>query len=991
MKKTIFYALLALTLCWSCNKTIQEIDQPGTETPEEKPQEKPGVPEGSVHTATLTLGTEQDDPDTKGTFVPGENNKLSFRWQEGDQIGVYLTGDGGYGPWVGPFDLVSGAGQATADFQRELDDSQGETYGYVAIYPYYADYTSTPESDRTNPSFDQASNTLTFNLPAKYKDLDNLDMVRIPMVAVLDMSATGDKHQASFKYVGGAVKMTLNNVPSKAKYFKLWAVGKNISGNYTINLNDVGTGTLQGNGSANTVELQLKEGKKAATLDVYFPVPAGTYTLSIGVYGDGIVYLEKTASKENTIGRGQVLKMPAVDIQPNLGAYNENLANNLKASGITYQMNVYSFADSDNDGVGDFKGIENHLDYLDKLGVTAIWLSPCQVAQSYHGYDIKDYTHLNPAYGSGAHTSARAEADFQSLINAAHQHNIRIYMDYVINHTGDAHTWFEDVKRNGPSSPYWDYYAVSADPYNDVHADKIPQIPTSWDVNPYTDNRWWPFVYGAGASAVRYAVDLDWTDEASPTITVSETTEAVTSGGTYDNAPRYLLWGNSTYTQFADNGPNRYRLVLDFQSDWGCLVRTTNDNNDWGAGTKWGFASGKDQLKPGVSHALTSNDAGNILMPDGTLYFYYSAFSTGMMPDLNYHHASDCENSPAFQAIVASVDKWLDMGLDGLRLDAIKHIYGNESGGEGSENRLFWQKFYNAVNTKYQAKAAYRSDLNGTGDANIFMVGEVLSGESDCRPFYAGMPAIFEFQFWWDLRTALNSQNKGGFVSNMIDRYYRHQEVRSGASQPGDAIATPKLSNHDEDRTAYELYEMHRIRQAACVLLTAPGRPFIYQGEELGYWGTGAGGDEYRRAPILWTSDISSAATHGVNDKYDSSMLTPSISVASQAADDESLLTLYRRFAYAKNTNLAMALGRPITDEKVSDSRIMSWYMKYWMSEWNDDKVCLVMHNISEETKTVERYDGENLSTILVSSDPISVSGKYVTMPPYSSVVFALN
>lgn len=976
MKRFLFLATLAACLCWGCT--------------EELLPEEPKPVEGT-HVATLSVGIESQADATKATFVGDQ----TFQWQAGDQIGVYLysttlenvTGaynePGKYGPWIAPFDLKSGDGTASGIFSRELNDGLGECYGNVAIYPYTS-------SSRYAYASDNTKGTLTFNLPSDYTDLTDLNLVRMPMAAVLDMDAAGAKKNFTLKHLGGAVKITLLNVPAKAKYFKLTAAeGGNISGDFTITLANVGTGTLQGTGSGNTVQLSLKEGKAASELVMYFPVPAGTYKFKMSVYGDGITYLEGFGGNTaNTIGRGNILQMPAIPIpEPNLGPYSENLDPASKASGLTYQMNVYSFKDSDGDGIGDFPGIVSELDYLDKLGITAIWLSPSQLAQSYHGYDVKDYTKLNPLYAGGGtpnHTEAAAETAFQNLINEAHAHNIRIYMDYVINHTGDKHPWFLDVKEKGPASAYWNYYAVSADPYNDVHNNLIPQIPTSWDVDYMNDNRWWPLFSGAGKSPVRYAVELDWTNASAPAITVSETTEAVTSGGTYNNPARYLFWGNGQYTQFADNGTNKYRVVLDYQSDWGCLVRTTNNNNDWSDGTKWGFASGKDQIQKGVAHTLTSTDSNNILMPDGTLYYYYSAFSTGMMPDLNYNHSNVCENSPAFQAIVASVNKWLDMGLDGLRLDAIKHIYGDERGDEGSENREFWQKFYNAVNANYQAKVSARSNLNGTSDANIFMVGEVLSDEDHCKPFYGGLPAIFEFQFWWDLRDVLKGNGKKNeFVSGICDRFFAHRSVRA------DAIATPKLSNHDEDRTAAVLYDREKIRLAAAVLLTAPGRPFVYQGEELGYWGEASmGGDEYRRAPILWTTSISSAALAGVDNKVPAGMLTPSISVESQAADSESLLTLYRRFAYARNTNAAMAYGVPFYDDKTTvNSGIMSWKMH----TEDDSKWCLVMHNISGSTQTIERYDGEDLSHILVASDPISVSGRNVTMPPYSSVVFALN
>ncbi|MBP5676313.1 MAG: hypothetical protein J6W94_04810, partial [Bacteroidales bacterium] len=90
-----------------------------------------------------------------------------------------------------------------------------------------------------------------------------------------------------------------------------------------------------------------------------------------------------------------------------------------KLSGITYQLLIYSFADSDGDGVGDFKGIQNKLDYLDAIGATALWLSPAHPTSSYHAYDVNDYYSLNPLYAVGEKTTAKAEADFKELLAAA--------------------------------------------------------------------------------------------------------------------------------------------------------------------------------------------------------------------------------------------------------------------------------------------------------------------------------------------------------------------------------------------------------------------------------------------------------------------------------------------------------------------------------------------------------------------------------------------
>ena len=475
-------------------------------------------------------------------------------------------------------------------------------------------------------------------------------------------------------------------------------------------------------------------------------------------------------------------------------------------------------------------------------------------------------------------------------------------------------------------------------------------------------------------------------------MTVTETTAPVSTTGAYNNDPRYLYWGNGTYSQFVDNGTDKYRLVLDYESDWGCLVRTTTADN-WSEGTKWGFNKNGDQMKLGVAHVLYDGESDavkNIVMPAGETYYYYSEFGTGMFVDFNYGAASTCETSGAFKAVVASAEKWLKMGVDGFRLDAVKHIYHNET---GENNKTFWKKFYNACNTIYKANASARTGLSGIVDENIFMVGEVLSGDGDCTPFYSGLPALFEFQFWWDLRECLNGGtiwNAGygqNFSSSLPYRWNNHRAVRS------DAISTPKLANHDEDRTASTLGNSKvKIRLAAAVLLTSAGRPYIYQGEELGYWGTKAGGDEYVRTPILWTADQSSAASKGVSNKVDWNMLTPSISVAAQAEEETSFLSLYRRFAYARSVNPALADGYPEADAITVngyDGHVAGWYLHA-----NDasGKEVLVLHNFSGYDITVDRSaHGDNLNHILVANGHVSVSGSNVTLPAYSSVVFALN
>ncbi len=128
---------------------------------------------------------------------------------------------------------------------------------------------------------------------------------------------------------------------------------------------------------------------------------------------------------------------------------------------VFYEIFVRSFYDSDGDGMGDFNGITQKLDYLndgdpsttDDLGVTGIWLMPIHPTGSYHGYDVIDYYAVNPEYGS--------MDDFKTMLTEAHQRGIKVIIDLVLNHTSSSNPWFLDAVAN-PDSPYRDWYIFSA-------------------------------------------------------------------------------------------------------------------------------------------------------------------------------------------------------------------------------------------------------------------------------------------------------------------------------------------------------------------------------------------------------------------------------------------------------------------------------------------------------------------------------------------------
>lgn len=117
---------------------------------------------------------------------------------------------------------------------------------------------------------------------------------------------------------------------------------------------------------------------------------------------------------------------------------------------VVYQIWPRSFCDSNGDGIGDLQGVYSKLDYLQSLGVNAIWFSPLYpTPNADYGYDIADYRNINPEYGT--------LDDFKMVLEGAHERGMKVIMDLVVNHTSDEHEWFKESMK-GEDNPYHDYY-----------------------------------------------------------------------------------------------------------------------------------------------------------------------------------------------------------------------------------------------------------------------------------------------------------------------------------------------------------------------------------------------------------------------------------------------------------------------------------------------------------------------------------------------------
>ena len=157
---------------------------------------------------------------------------------------------------------------------------------------------------------------------------------------------------------------------------------------------------------------------------------------------------------------------------------------------IIYQLHVRAFRDSNGDGIGDLRGLVERLDYIQDLGVTAIWMLPCFPSPlKDDGYDIADYTSINPQYGT--------LDDFRTLLDEAHRRDLRIITELVMNHTSDQHTWFQRSRRATPGSQWRDWYVWSDTPEKYQEARIIFQDfeSSNWSWDPVAGAYFWHRFY----------------------------------------------------------------------------------------------------------------------------------------------------------------------------------------------------------------------------------------------------------------------------------------------------------------------------------------------------------------------------------------------------------------------------------------------------------------------------------------------------------------
>jgi maltose alpha-D-glucosyltransferase / alpha-amylase len=520
---------------------------------------------------------------------------------------------------------------------------------------------------------------------------------------------------------------------------------------------------------------------------------------------------------------------------------------------VIYQLHVKSFFDSNNDGVGDFPGLLQKLDYIQSLGVNAIWLLPFYPSpRRDDGYDIADYRGVHPDYGK--------LADFKRVVTGAHERDIRVITELVINHTSDQHAWFRRARAAKPGSAVRKYYV--------------------------------------------------WSD--------------------HDDA-------------YADT---RVIFVDTEKSNW-----------------TWDDAAGA--------------------------YYWHRFYSH--QPDLNF------DNPRVLREVLSVMRFWLDLGVDGLRLDAVPYLVERE--GSSNENlpetHAILKKLRKALDEYAPGRMLLAEANQWPEDAK-----EYFGDGDECH-------MSFHFPLMPRMYMAIAQE----------DRFPISDIIRQTPAIPANCQWAIFLRNHDEltlemvtdkerdllwntyaaDRRArlnlgirrrlapLLEHDRNRIELMNMLLLSMPGTPVIYYGDELGM------GDNYHlgdrdgvRTPMQWSPDRNGGFSRASPENL---VLPPimnpvfgyeAVNVEAQAGDQYSLLNWTRRMLTVRKRH--KAFGRGTLRFLYPGNRKVLAYLR----EFEDDAILCVC-NVSRVIQAVELD-----LTAFAGRIPVDLTGGS-TFPPIGQLPYLLT
>lgn len=343
----------------------------------------------------------------------------------------------------------------------------------------------------------------------------------------------------------------------------------------------------------------------------------------------------------------------------------------------------------------------------------------------------------------------------------------------------------------------------------------------------------------------------------------------------------------------------------------------------------------------------------------------FYGFFTGMMPDLNF------DNPAVREEVIGLAKYWMeDVGVDGFRLDAARHIYEDS---RVEDNQNWWKE--------------YRAALEEI-DPEVYLVGEVWDKTDKIAPFLHGLPALFNFDLAFSMLESIEREKSvTAFISghswavhediSLEDGYLQNQTIyQNEAADYEDAIF---LSNHDQNRILSALEgDIKKGKLAAAILLTMPGTPYIYYGEEVGMLGMKP--DPNIREPFLWKAAANDVErTKWIEPEFTTDdTVTP---LSTQQDDQSSMYHHYKSLIQIRNNSAALTHG-DFSKANYGKSNLVAYYRDH------GNEQVLIIHNLSNRAAIVQlKAEDEAFSKLLYSTFGEHLDGIGCDMNAFSSVI----
>ena len=424
------------------------------------------------------------------------------------------------------------------------------------------------------------------------------------------------------------------------------------------------------------------------------------------------------------------------------------------------------------------------------------------------------------------------------------------------------------------------------------------------------------------------------------------------------------------FKTFVDQAHQRgIKVITDF------VINHTGNNHPWFLEAQKGpdnpyrdyyVWAKKDSIRDQLFKKAKSFDSDNLRkwhpINGDTLGEQYYGYFNGLCPDLNM------DNPKVKEEIVDIARFWLnDLKVDGFRMDAAKHIFPDE---RAEDSHAFWVWFK-------QEMEKIKPD--------VYLVGEVWSPAKDVAPYLKGLPSLFNFDLGYAItKVAANGKD----TINLVQKYKGIRDYYKSITN--DYLDATFVKNHDQTRILSELKgDLNKAKMTAAILLTMPGTPYIYYGEEIGMIGDKLstyadqfGPDAFVREPFVWGED----KTDKMQTTWEVSQYSTDKTVvpfSKQQSDPTSLYNFYKKLINYRNSSDVLTYG-DIDDSGIAADEIVSFIRK------KDDSEVLVLHNVSDVEVTVSLSDKLNSFNEIdfdTMGGKVAIQNGEIKVPAYSTII----